>query len=425
MRINTNVAGLQAQEANKNTNTALATSLERLSTGLKINKAADDASGLAIADKLRTQATSIGQGLANASSASALIQIADKAMSEQSNILDTVKAKLIQAATDTTTDDGRESIRKDITKLLDQFDSIAQTTNYNGTTLLQASDSSTAARATLTFQIGEESNYDITLSPSNAVNTLHLGGGDTAITTADSGESVGLVNDGGGDIVLEVSATATFTLSGVLGKISGGSDDVKLTATDAALINMLDAMVAADSGGAEISGANGTYWLLAEAEIDFGSFNVNGLTVTTKQEEAITVEGSTTGTINLTNDTLTERILITNADGGALLNNIKTLAVDGLTSTAANNFMDTIDNALTQLNAIRADFGSSQNQIQSSIRNLQTTQTNLLAAESVIRDVDYAAESSTFNKQNIIAQAGTYAMSQANAVSQNVLRLLQ
>ena len=106
MRINTNIASLQSQEANINTNKNLASSLEKLSTGLKINKAADDASGLAIADKLRTQASSIGQGIQNANSASALIQIADKAMGEQSNILDTVKTKLMQAATATTTEAG-------------------------------------------------------------------------------------------------------------------------------------------------------------------------------------------------------------------------------------------------------------------------------------------------------------------------------
>ena len=105
MVINTNVASLTAREAATNTNTSISNSLEKLSTGLKINKASDDASGLAIADKLRTQATSIGQGIDNGNSAVSLIQIADKSMSEQSNILDTVKAKLIQANTDTTSDD--------------------------------------------------------------------------------------------------------------------------------------------------------------------------------------------------------------------------------------------------------------------------------------------------------------------------------
>src|SRR5574344_1450819 len=155
MRINTNVSSLTAQEAAQNTTKSITGSLEKLSTGLKINKASDDASGLAIADKLRTQATSINQGIANGNSAVALLQIADKSMGEQSNILDTVKAKLIQANTDTTSDDGRAAIAKDISKLLAQLNNIATQTNYNGTNLLQATRTNTAEQTGLSFQIGE------------------------------------------------------------------------------------------------------------------------------------------------------------------------------------------------------------------------------------------------------------------------------
>ena len=126
MKINTNISSLTAQEASTNTNRSIASSLEKLSTGLKINKASDDASGLAIADKLRTQVTSINQGIANGNSAIALLQIADKSMAEQSKILDTVKAKLIQANTDTTSQAGRTAIAKDITKLLEQLNNVAE-----------------------------------------------------------------------------------------------------------------------------------------------------------------------------------------------------------------------------------------------------------------------------------------------------------
>ena len=116
MRINTNVAVLTAMEANKNINLQMNNSLEKLSTGLKINKASDDASGLAIADKLRTQASSNHQAVDNGNSAVALLQIGDKAMAEQSNILDMVKQKLIQAATATTSTEGREAIKKRYSK---------------------------------------------------------------------------------------------------------------------------------------------------------------------------------------------------------------------------------------------------------------------------------------------------------------------
>lgn len=281
MRINTNVSSLTAQEAASNTNKTLSSSLEKLSTGLKINKASDDASGLAIADKLRTQATSINQGVANGNSAVSLLQIADKSMAEQSNILDTIKAKLIQANTDTTSSDGRESIRKDIDKLLDQLDNIAAQTNYNGTTLLQASSSSKAASSGLTFQVGETSSDTIS---------------NTAIRSNTSGLSLS-------------------TLAG--------------------------------------------------------------------------------------------------------------LSANGLTQSVAAAQQTVIDTAITTLNGYRGDVGSTQNQVESAVRNLMTQATNVKAAESIIRDVDYAQESANFNKQNIISQAGSYAISQANSVQQNVLRLLQ
>ncbi len=283
MRINTNIASMQAQEAATKTNYSLQNSLEKLSSGLRINKASDDASGLSIADKLRTQANSIGQSISNGNSAVALTQIADKAMAEQSNILDIVKTKMIQASTATTSAEGREAIRKDVSKLLNQIDNIAQQTNYNGTTLLQASAASGAGASTaLTFQMG------------------------------------------------------------------GNSGDTIATA--------------------------GT--VQADAE-------------------------------------------------GLLLDGIRDLAADSLTAGISQSALAEIDSALNLLNGWRADFGSTQNQLESAVRNQMTQQTNIKAAESVIRDVDYAQESANFNKQNIIAQAGTYAMSQANAMQQNITRLLQ
>jgi flagellin len=207
-------------------------------------------------------------------------------MAEQSNILDIVKQKLIQAATATTSSEGRTAIGKDIEKLLTQLDNIASQTNYNGISLLQGA-SGGAGSETQTFQMGE-----------TASNTIAL-----------------------------------------------------------------------DSGIRS---------------------NASGLTLTSLKSAAGT-------------------------SGGAAL----------WSGGAARAFMNDIDDALNTLNSWRSDVGSTQNQLESALRNMMTQKTNIKAAESVIRDVDYASESADFNKQNIIAQAGTYAQSQANAISQNVLRLLQ
>lgn len=230
--------------------------------------------------KLRTQATSIDQGVANGNSAVTLLQIADKSMAEQSNILDTIKAKLIQANTDTTSGEGRTSIAKDISKLMTQLDNIGKSTNYNGTQLISGTDG-VAASSALDFQVGED-----------------------------------FANGG--------------TIS--LGAITANSTGLGLTA-------------------------------------------LNGIATISKGD--------------------------------------------------AETQMGNVDTAINKLNGFRGDIGSTQNQVESAVRNLMTQSTNVKSAESIIRDVDYAAESANFNKQNIISQAGSYAISQANSVQQNVLRLLQ
>ena len=201
-------------------------------------------------------------------------------MAEQSTILDTIKAKLIQANTDTTSDAGRTAIAGDIAKLLEQLTNIGEQTNYNGRQLISGSDGASAA-SVHTFQIGEKDTDTIKTASINANTT---------------GLSLG---------ALSAAAKATLT---------------------------------------------------------------------------------------------------------------KTIAAAQQT---------VVNKAITTLNSYRADIGSTQNQVESAVRNLMTQSTNLSAAESVIRDVDYAEESANFNKQNIISQAGSYAISQANTVQQNVLKLLQ
>lgn len=284
MRINTNISSLAAQEYNQQTNNNLRNSLNKLSSGLAITKASDDASGLAIADKLRTQVSSLSQANKNIGSAISMVQIADKSMGEQSNILDTIKSKLVQANTATTSSAGRESIRKDVSKLLEQLDNISKQTNYNGTTLLQTGTGKDGAAlaSDFSFMVGE-----------NSGNTISVG-------KAVQSNSKGLGLDG-----------------------------------------------------------------------------------------------------------------------------LRDLAADGLTTTEADSNLTKIDAAIDTLNGWRSDFGSTQNQLESAGRNISTQITNISNARSIIQDVDYASESANFNKQNIMAQAGAYALSQANSTQQNVLRLLQ
>ena len=163
MIVNTNIASMKVNEAMSNNTNSLNRSIENLATGVKVSKAGDDASALSIADKLRTQVSSLNQSVDNGLSAVAMLQIADKAMSEQSNILDTIKAKLIQAKTATTSKEGRTAIIKDINRLLFQLDNIASQTNYNGTNLLQKSTADPNAVDELRFHIGEMGDSAITI----------------------------------------------------------------------------------------------------------------------------------------------------------------------------------------------------------------------------------------------------------------------
>ena len=420
MRINTNVSSLVAQEASVATSKTLSASLEKLSSGLRINKASDDASGLAIADKLRTQASSINQGIANGNSAVTLLQIADKSMAEQSSILDTVKAKLIQASTDTTSADGRKAIAADIGKLLTQFDDIANQTNYNGTKLLDAAK-------TLTFQLGEKDTYDVTVTTTKASNTSELGGtGSGAVATVAAGgtASVKQTTAGlGGAIAITTTATSGgTTIAGKMDSINVGVAGNTLKANDSSTLAILEAAVNAGSLTKTGSGLDTIYTVSTPANsLNLGGAEVNLTLAGSAAGTPLTVK--TSASVLISNGDNTNALTLTGATASSNLNTIKSDSV--LSTASANSYMAIVDQSLTELNTNRSAFGSTQNQVESAVRNLMTQATNVKAAESIIRDVDYAAESANFNKQNIISQAGSYAISQSNAVQQNVLKLLQ
>ena len=275
-RINTNIGAMNAHRNATMNNVGLDKSLNALSSGLRINKAADDAAGLSIANKLSAQSQGLGQAIKNSNEGIGLIQTADGALEEYSNILKRVRVLATQAANDTQDADSRAYISQEIQALLSEASDIAVTTKFNGQTLLNGS------------------------SATNGEFTFHTG--------AYSGETQ---------------------------KISMGI----LFVSDIA-------------GGAATT---------------------------------ITVSGQAT----------------------------------------AETAIATMDTAIKNIDAKRATLGAAQNKLESTVRNISVTQVNVTAAESQIRDVDFAAESATFAKHNILAQSGSYAMSQANAVQQNVLRLLQ
>jgi len=279
-RINTNIGAMNAHRNSVMNNVGLDKSLNSLSSGLRINRAADDSAGLAIANKLSAQSQGLGQAIKNANDGIGLIQTADGAMEEYGNIMKRIRVLATQAANDTQDATSRGYISKEIQALAAEASDIGLTTKFNGTNLL------TGASGSL----------------------------------------------GTGTFVFHVGAYSSETQS-----IAIGSADLS-----------------------KLAGASGTS----------ASFSVS-----TQSDAEVTIT--------------------------------------------------TMDTAIKAVDGLRATMGAAQNKLESTIRNISVTQVNITAAESNIRDVDFAAESANFAKHNILAQSGSYAMSQANAVQQNVLKLLQ
>ncbi|EPO9590300.1 flagellin [Campylobacter coli] len=571
-RINTNVAALNAK-ANADLNSkSLDASLSRLSSGLRINSAADDASGMAIADSLRSQANTLGQAISNGNDALGILQTADKAMDEQLKILDTIKTKATQAAQDGQSLKTRTMLQADINRLMEELDNIANTTSFNGKQLLSGNFINQE------FQIGASSNQTVkatigaTQSSKIGLTRFETGGristsGEVQFTlknyngiddfqfqkvviSTSVGTGLGALADEINKNADKTGVRATFTVEtrGMAAVRAGTtSDDFAINGVKIGKVEYKDG----DSNGALVAAINSVKDTTGvEASID-----ANGqLLLSSREGRGIKIEGSIGGGAFINKDMMENygRLSLVKNDGkdilvsgtglesagfgagnfisqasvslreskGQLNANIadamgfgsvnKGVMLAGASSvsaymsaagsgfsagsgysvgsgkdystvfTAANTItisaasqlskvynvsagsgfssgstlsqfatmkttafgvkdetagvttlkgamavMDIAETAITNLDQIRADIGSVQNQVTSTINNITVTQVNVKAAESQIRDVDFAAESANYSKANILAQSGSYAMAQANSVQQNVLRLLQ
>ena len=523
-RINTNIAAMNAHANSQITDRALSSSLGRLSSGLRIQTAADDASGLVIADSLKSQANSLGQAIANGNDAIGIVQTADKAMDEQIKILDTIKTKAIQAAQDGQNSDSRRALQNDISRLLEELDMIATTTSFNGQQLLNGNFSNK------NFQIGAYSNetakVSIGATNSNTIGHTRFETTNNAIFSSISTLSAAVVKLSGidgypGGYTFQTIDASTFQKDGykavadmmnvvsdktgvkvnvnniqVMSKAVGagtiqglvingvqiGNVTVKANDSDNVLIGAINAKK--DETGVEASLNNGHLVLAAKdgRSIRIGTISGTGSyagfhagfsngsagghsqglvylgQITFIRQDArdikIGLQGmSTISGLNFSNALITNASAASDAFNQASVNlkymNSGTISValakamgffDGGASVAggygdqaggvntyggAQAMVDVAESARQTLDKLRADLGSVQNQLVATINNITVTQVNVKSAESQIRDVDFASESANFSKFNILAQSGSYAMSQANAVQQNILRLLQ
>ncbi|WP_278347299.1 flagellin B [Helicobacter pullorum] len=498
-QVNTNVNALNATAQSTFTQTSLSSSLQKLSSGLRINSAKDDASGMAIADSLRSQANALGQAIRNTNDGMGIIQIADKAMDEQVKILDTIKTKATQAAQDGQTTTTRTAIQADINRLIESLDNIAQTTSYNGLNLLAGSFTNKE------FQVGAYSNQTIRASIGAtssdkighvrsetmtftaigdvAMNFIAANGGQnvsiesvTISTSAGTGlgavaEAINKNSDALGGIradytvvmvgtdAIDAGDITSLTINGVsIGNITGIQENDKdnrlvqainaykdttgveastdkdgrlvLTSTDGRAIQITGEGLSA--GAANVvtgAGAAGETFVgsLTLTKLGAGDIKVSGAGIGAVTTAIGSAAAQTTTTLRQIKGELSADIKSAiGANAGSWSGAVGgTLGAGVTTLKGAMLVMDIAESAIKQLDTIRADLGSIQQQMQSTINNITITQVNVKSAESGIREVDFASESANYSNLNILAQAGSYAMSQANTVQQNILRLLQ
>ncbi len=478
-RINTNIGAMNAHRNATQTNMGLDKSLQRLSSGLRINTAADDASGLAIANQLKAQSSGLGQAVRNANDGIGVMQTADGALDEYENIINTVRTKSIQAASDGQNNDSRAAIQRDIDKLLEEAQNIATTTSFNGQQLLDGTF------ANKSFHIGAYKDETVNISIGN-VQTSAIGAhvnyegnsvNDNTSTAAAAFDSTFAVNGtttGASAASTEPGANTTAYSAGSAWAKAAAINSIEGTTGVHATAETVVTGSTAITAGSFVSGDTTAASLLING-IDIGDVTFSANDADGSLRNAINAVSNQTGVVATVesgklvltandgadikldaNGGTSSNALVGLGDNTADIFNSGTLTLTsasavsisgtvtdtGLTATTysvknpantadvttrskAEDTIFTMDVALKQIDEIRSNIGSTQNQLESTVRNISVTQVNVAAAESQIRDVDFAAESANFAKLNILAQSGSYAMSQANAVQQNVLRLLQ
>ncbi|MBT0844972.1 flagellin A [Campylobacter jejuni] len=572
-RINTNIGALNAHANSVVNARELDKSLSRLSSGLRINSAADDASGMAIADSLRSQAATLGQAISNGNDAIGILQTADKAMDEQLKILDTIKTKATQAAQDGQSLKTRTMLQADINRLMEELDNIANTTSFNGKQLLsgnfinQEFQIGASSNQTVKASIGATQSSKIGLTRFETGSRISVGGEvqftlknyngiddfkfQKVVISTSVGTGLGALADEINKNADKTGVRATFTVeTRGMGAVRAGStsEDFAINGVKIGQIEYKDgdsngALVSAinsvkDTTGVEASiDENGKLLLTSrdgrgikiESDIGRGAFinpnmkeNYGRLSLVKNDGKDILISGTNLSAIGFGTGNMISQASVSlreskgqidanvadamgfnSANKGNILGGYS--SISGYMSSAGSGFssgsgysigsnknystgfanvvamstasslsnvynvsagsgfssgstlsqfatmktsvgntlgvkdetagvttlkgamavMDIAETAITNLDQIRADIGSVQNQVTSTINNITVTQVNVKAAESQIRDVDFASESANFSKYNILAQSGSYAMSQANAVQQNVLKLLQ
>ena len=476
--INTNVSSLTAQRNLSVNQSSLANSMQRLSSGLRINSAKDDAAGLAISQRMTAQINGLDQAARNANDAISLSQTAEGALGSIGDNLQRIRQLSVQAVNGTNSSSDRQAIQAEVTQLQQEINRVAGTTQFNGLNLLDGSLKDTA------FQVGANANQTISMSISSAMgsalgnykaassaavdgisaemygsanavksqNVAISGNGATsgaiAITAGETAKAIAAaINAAAGSTGVSATATTTATISNVqtgtatMTLTGAAAVEISATITDTADLSALAQAVNAQSSTTGITATadkSGNLVLTSITGDDIransyaggamGSAKIAGLTGSSMYIAFgdFTVEGhlslNASSAFVVSGQGSNDTVFAANAASSSL-NSLS--SIDVSTAQGATDALGVIDSALNTINNQRANLGAIQNRFTSTITNLSTSTMNLTASRSSIQDADFAAETANLSRSQILQQAGVAMVAQANQMPQGVLALLR
>ncbi|MCQ2041518.1 flagellin [Stutzerimonas kunmingensis] len=399
LTVNTNIASLNTQRNLQSSSNALATSMERLSTGSRINSAKDDAAGLQISNRLTSQINGLGVAVRNANDGISLAQTAEGALQQSTNILQRMRDLALQSANGSNDGNDRESLQKEVSQLKDELKRISDTTSFGGQKLL---DGSFGSR---NFQVGSNANETISVF-------------------------IGAMDPSSLEGTIAEKTRATATLSGVdlaaaaIAGSAAGELKIKVGENDAVGISVS----AGDTAQTLADRINNKGIVGLTASVDTTG-SVEKLKLDTAVVGETVVAGDATIDISGTAATVTAVFGATASNAGTsatVAAETKSVeAVDVSTDLKAQDAIQIIDGAIKAIDSQRADLGAVQNRFDNTIANLQSISENVSAARGRIEDTDFAAETANLSKNQILQQAGTAILAQAKQLPQAVLSLLQ
>ena len=478
--INTNIASLNSQRNLGASQAALSTSLQRLSSGLRINSAKDDAAGLAISERFTSQIRGLDQARRNANDGVSLLQTAEGSLQSTGNILQRVRELAVQSSNATNSAGDRKAIQQEVGQLLSEADRISQTSEFNGLKLLDGSF------GTATFQVGANAGQTIqattanfrtnnygnnevaTTAPATVTAgtaytagsfdiqglqsaTINVGATDTAQTLASningaaektgitasakteqsakfvaSGVySLGLKSDNGTAANVTFTVGAALNASGLASAVSAFNDVAASTGVTAKLNSTNDGLILTNASGNNITLQNNS--VNAASTVTAAAIDSTGAVGASATIAASGGTATTMGYISMNSD---KGFSIGNVTGtnavvaaGATLNSVS--GIDVSTVNGSNNALKVLDSALAAVNGQRASFGALQSRFETAVSNLESTSENLSASRSRIQDTDFAAETAKLTRGQILQQAGTAMLAQANSLPNGVLSLLR